>query len=101
MSRGERGVSLATVSAVLNQSSYFSPELTARVNQAAKPLDHRINALARSLKQGWTQTVGMRVPTFGAPDPFFGEVVQGVETTLRPTPIWVYPRRRVYIRKGS
>ena len=77
------GVSLATVSAVLNQSSYVSPELTARVNQAAKLLDYRINALARSLKQGWTQTVGMLIPTFGAPDPFFGEVVQGVETTLR------------------
>lgn len=76
------GVSLATVSAVLNQSSYVSPELTARVNQAAKVLDYRINALARSLKQGWTQTVGMLIPTFGAPDPFFGEVVEGVETTL-------------------
>jgi len=79
----QAGVSLATVSAVLNQSSYVSPKLTARVNQAAKLLDYRINALARSLKQGSTQTVGMLIPTFGAPDPFFGEVVQGVEITLR------------------
>jgi LacI family transcriptional regulator len=79
----EAGVSVATVSAVLNQSTYVSPELTERVNQAAKRLDYRINALARSLKQGSTQTVGMLIPTFGAPDPFFGEVVQGVEITLR------------------
>ncbi len=79
----EAGVSLATVSAVLNQSSYVSPELTARVNRAAKLLDYRINALARSLKQGSTQTVGMLIPTFGGADPFFGDVVQGVETTLR------------------
>ncbi len=76
-------VSVATVSAVLNRSTYVSPELTVRVQKAAAELDYRINALARSLKQGSTQTVGMLIPSFGTPDPFFADVVDGVETTLR------------------
>lgn len=77
------GVSLATVSAVMNRSAYVSPELTKRVNSAATALNYRINVLARSLKQGATQTVGMLVPAFATPDPFFSEVVQGAEITLR------------------
>jgi LacI family transcriptional regulator len=77
------GVSLATVSAVINRSAYVSPELTSRVNNAAAALDYRINVLARSLKQGATQTAGMLVPAFATPDPFFSEVVQGAEITLR------------------
>ena len=76
-------VSIATVSAVLNRSSYVSPELMKRVEQAAEQLDYRVNLLARSLKQGSTQTVGMLIPEIAMLDPFFGEVVQGSEITLR------------------
>ncbi len=76
-------VSVATVSAVLNRSSFVSPELTQRVEVAAEELDYRINTLARSLKQGSTQTVGMLIPSFGSPDPFFADVVHGVEIALR------------------
>ncbi len=76
-------VSLATVSAVINKSAYVSPVLTGRVKHAAAALDYRLNTLARSLKQGSTKTVGMLVPVFASPDPFFGEVVQGAEITLR------------------
>lgn len=76
------GVSVATVSAVLNGSSYVSPELTHRVQRAARDLDYRINILARSLKQGSTNTVGMLIPGFASPDPFFADVVHGAETTL-------------------
>lgn len=77
------GVSIATVSAVLNRSSYVSPELTRRVKDAAEALDYRINVLARGLKEGSTQTVGMLIPDLAPPDPFFAEVVQGAEMTLR------------------
>jgi len=76
-------VSIATVSAVLNRSSYVSPELMKRVEEAAEKLDYRVNLLARSLKQGSTQTVGMLIPEIAMLDPFFGEVVQGSEITLR------------------
>src|SRR5262245_24928320 len=77
------GVSTATVSAVLNRSTYVSPELTKRVKVAAEELDYRINYLARSLKIGRTNTVGMLIPLFGTPDPFYSQVVQGVEDVLR------------------
>jgi LacI family transcriptional regulator len=76
-------VSIATVSAVLNRSCYVSPELTARVEKAADFLDYRINTLARSLKSGSTRTIGMLIPSFGSPDPFFSDVVQGAEVGLR------------------
>jgi DNA-binding LacI/PurR family transcriptional regulator len=44
-------VSLSTVSAVINQSAYVSPELTKRVKQAIEELNYRPNAVARSLKK--------------------------------------------------
>ena len=78
----QAGVSVATVSAVLNRSSYVSPELTKRVQRAAHDLDYRIKILARSLKQGSTHTVGMLIPGFATPDPFFVDVVHGAEVTL-------------------
>ncbi len=77
------GVSTATVSAVLNRTSYVSPELTKRVREAAKELDYRINFLARSLQIGRTHSIGMLIPLFGTPDPFYAQVVQGVEDVLR------------------
>ena len=43
-------VSTATVSAVLNRSSYVSQKLTARVNEAVDALDFTINELARGLQ---------------------------------------------------
>ena len=45
------GVSIATVSAVLNRTSYVSPELTKRVKQAVQELDYTINHLAHSLQK--------------------------------------------------
>jgi LacI family transcriptional regulator len=77
------GVSIATVSAVLNKTAYVSPELTKRVKEAVAELDYTINQLAHSLQTRRTRTIGMLVPTEGAPDPFFGQVVRGVEDVLR------------------
>jgi LacI family transcriptional regulator len=77
------GVSIATVSAVLNRTAYVSPELTKRVREAVAELDYTINQLAHSLQTRRTRTIGMLVPDEGAPDPFFGQVVRGVEDVLR------------------
>ena len=46
----EAGVSTATVSAVLNRTSFVSPELTKRVKTAVEELDYTINHLAHSLQ---------------------------------------------------
>ena len=46
----QAGVSIATVSAVLNRTAFVSPELTKRVKEAVKELDYTINHLARSMQ---------------------------------------------------
>ncbi|MEF1255427.1 MULTISPECIES: substrate-binding domain-containing protein [unclassified Vibrio] len=71
------GVSTSTVSHVINKSRYVSEEISVRVNSAAQQLNYRPSALARSLKVNRTKTIGMLVTT--STNPFFGEVVKGVE----------------------
>lgn len=77
------GVSIATVSAVVNGTAYVSPELTKRVREAIDDLDYTINHLAHSFQTRRTKTVGMLIPEGGSPDPFYGEVVRGAEDVLR------------------
>jgi LacI family transcriptional regulator len=77
------GVSIATVSAVLNRTAYVSPELTKRVKEAVEELDYTINHLAHSLQTRTTRTIGMLIPDAGNPDPFYGQVVRGAEDVFR------------------
>jgi len=70
-------VSTSTVSHVINKSRFVSDEIAERVNKAAKELNYAPSALARSLKMKQTKTIGMLVTT--STNPFFGEVVKGVE----------------------
>src|SRR5258706_2545086 len=77
------GVSIATVSAVINSTAFVSPELTKRVNQAVRDLDYSINHVAHALQTRKTRTIGMLIPDAGAPDPFYGQVVRGDEDVLR------------------
>ncbi len=71
------GVSTSTVSHVINKSRFVSEDISKRVNDAASQLNYTPSALARSLKINRTQTLGMLVTT--STNPFFGEVVKGVE----------------------
>ncbi|KJR21304.1 MULTISPECIES: substrate-binding domain-containing protein [Vibrio] len=72
------GVSTSTVSHVINKTRFVSEEIAERVNKAAKELNYFApSALARSLKVNRTNTLGMLVTT--STNPFFGEVVKGVE----------------------
>ncbi|MFC3023491.1 substrate-binding domain-containing protein [Vibrio zhugei] len=73
----QAGVSTSTVSHVINQTRYVSDDIAKRVNLAAKQLNYAPSALARSLKMNRTKTLGMLVTT--STNPFFGEVVKGVE----------------------
>ena len=71
------GVSVTTVSHVLNDSRHVSEELRGRVYAAMNQLGYRRNLLARSLRRGQTFTLGMIVGySF---NPFFFEVARGVE----------------------
>jgi LacI family transcriptional regulator len=73
----EAGVSLMTVSRVLNNKSDVSAETRQRVLDMIARLDYRPSAVARSLVTQRTSTIGLVVPDNA--NPFFSEVARGVE----------------------
>lgn len=58
----EANVSTATVSRVLNESGFVSDDIKDRVHLAVKKLNYQPNAIARSLKQDKTYTIGVVIP---------------------------------------
>ncbi len=75
------GVSIATVSAVLNKKGGVSAELTDRVEKALVALDYQPHQLARGLKARRTQTIGVVIPDLT--NTFFAEVARGAEDEAR------------------
>src|SRR5882672_11189560 len=73
----ESGVSIFTVSAVVNNKSHVGKNLRQRVENAIRKLNYRPNLIARSLIKQKTQTIGMIVPDIA--NPFFPMVVRGAE----------------------
>ena len=73
----ESGVSIFTVSAVINNKSHVGKNLRERVEDAIRKLNYRPNLIARSLIKQKTQTIGMIVPDIV--NPFFPMVVRGAE----------------------
>lgn len=71
------GVSYATVSHVINNTRLVSPETRDRVLAAMAQLNYRPNALARSLRQGKTNTIGLVLPD--SANPFFAEISRSIE----------------------
>jgi LacI family transcriptional regulator len=72
------GVSAATVSRVVSSAPYaVSPATRARVLDAAETLDYVPNALARGLLKRYIPVVGVIVHDIT--DPYFSEIVRGVE----------------------
>ena len=71
------GVSYATVSHVINNTRLVSQETRARVVAAMDALNYRPNALARSLRQGKTHTLGLVLPD--SANPFFAEISRSIE----------------------
>lgn len=72
------GVSVTTVSHVINETRYVSEELRERVLKAMEELNYHPNSLARSLRQGISHTIGLIVPDNS--NPFFADVARVVET---------------------
>jgi LacI family transcriptional regulator len=71
------GVSVATVSGVINNRSTVRPKLAARVKKAMEALDYHPDQVARSLRVRHTRTVGIVIAD--VTNPFFTEVIRGVE----------------------
>jgi LacI family transcriptional regulator len=75
------GVSVATVSRVLNGKPTVTEETQARVRRAIEALNYRPNALARSLRTDATRTLGLIIGDIL--NPFFTELARAVEDEAR------------------
>lgn len=66
------GVSIKTVSNVVNGYPHVRPETKERVERAVAELGYRVNITARSLRQGRTRIIGLAVPELSLP--YFAEL---------------------------
>ena len=74
------GVSVATVSAVVNDSAFVSPGLRARVTAAVAHLSYTPMLAARTLKHGRSQLIGLVVSDLA--NPFFARIVCAAEAAV-------------------
>src|SRR5688500_23380 len=90
------GVSVATVSRVLNNHARVRTETRSRVTQAARTLDYTPNEVARSLITSRTHAFGVLLPDLYGE--FFSEVLRGVDLRagrrLPPAGVELARRRR-------
>src|SRR5690242_17574297 len=75
------GVSVATVSNVLNGKPNVGEVIRGKVLRAAKRLDYRPNRAAQAMRTGRTRAIGLVLPDLT--NPFFPELAQAVENTAR------------------
>jgi LacI family transcriptional regulator len=74
------GVSVSTVSAVVNRRGYVSPAMRAKVEQVLQDAQYRPNDMARGLRLGQSRTIGLVVPDLT--NPFFARLMRGAEDYL-------------------
>lgn len=72
----EAGVSLATVSRVLNDSGYVKDETKKRILGVIEKHNYSPSAIARSLSKNITNTIGVILPDIT--NPFYGEIIRGI-----------------------
>lgn len=77
----EAGVSVATVSRVLNDSGYVHEDTRKTVNKAIKQLNYKPNEVARSLFKKKSRLIGLLLPDIR--NPFFPELARGVEDEVQ------------------
>lgn len=73
----EAGVSVATVSHVINKTRFVSDELQERVKKVIEELDYHPNLMAGSLRRKKTNTIGLIVPDNS--NPLFAELSRAIE----------------------
>lgn len=76
----EAGVSIGSVSRVLNGGRYTSPDLVARVTAAVRKLGYQPDAKAQSLRRGSSRTIGCMVTDIA--NPLYAACVSSLETRL-------------------
>lgn len=74
------GVSIATISRVLNNPNQVASETVDRVLAAVNELGYVPQTAARNLASQRTNTIGLLLPSIG--EDFFGQMMRGVETEV-------------------
>ena len=82
------GVSHSTVSRALRDTGLISREVRQRIQQLAQEMGYTPNAVAQSLKERRTNTVGLVITSIS--DPFLGRVVRGLEDVARAANVSVF-----------
>ncbi len=83
------GVSVATVSRVLNHSDKVSPETQQRVLDACDALDYNLHTVAQSLRLGRTNSIAAILPFLTLPS--IVERLRGILASLSSTPYELIP----------
>ena len=77
----EAGVSISTVSYVINNKNNVGKKTREKVLKIIDDLNYRTNTIARSLRTKTTKTIGVIVPDISTP--FTSQVVKGMEEIAR------------------
>ncbi|MCY8233870.1 LacI family DNA-binding transcriptional regulator [Priestia endophytica] len=77
----EAGVSVATVSRVLNENGYVHEDTRKRVAAAMEELNYSPNEVARSLYKKKSKLIGLLLPDIT--NPFFPQLARGVEDEMQ------------------
>ncbi|TIL57045.1 MAG: LacI family transcriptional regulator, partial [Mesorhizobium sp.] len=71
------GVSVSTVSHVVNGTRFVSPEKARLINDAIATMGYQPNELARALKASTTNSVGLAISAIS--NPYFTDIICAVE----------------------
>ena len=74
------GVSISTISRVINKSAYVSPEIAERIEKILAETGYRPNALAKELLRNKTNTIGVMLPRIDLGT--FAAMFDGIVTAL-------------------
>ncbi|MFC5448692.1 LacI family DNA-binding transcriptional regulator [Paenibacillus aestuarii] len=73
----EAGVSTATISRVLNNSGYVSQDVKQQVLEVIRKFNYQPNAIARSLKQEKSRSIGIVLPDMT--NPYFMKIARAIQ----------------------
>ncbi len=93
------GVSVKTVSNVLNGYPYIRDTTRDRVLAAIAELGYQVNVTARSLRSGRTGMIGLAVPELG--QPYFGELADDILAAAREHDVQVLIEPTGFTREGE
>ncbi len=71
------GVSISTVSHVINDTRFVSSDRRERVEQAMRDVGYMPNGVARTLRSGKSHTIGLMLPD--SSNPYFAEIARGIQ----------------------